>query len=250
MGRLEGKVAIVTGSSRGTGAAIAKVFAREGACVVINQVRDEGNPQAVLQEIAQEGGQALWVKADITRREEVERLVKEVEGRWGKVDILINNYVPSVANKPFAQTTWEDCQEQIDGTIRAAFYTCQAVLEGMVRRRWGRIVLIGSMVIHQPRVGTHAYAVAKSAQLAFVRNLAIEYGPYGITVNLLSPSIILTEEVAAMPQELRDRFVQRTPLGRIALPEEVARAALFLSSDDSSYVTGVYLPVNGGNLMV
>ena len=247
---LDGKVAIVTGSSRGTGAAIAQVLAREGAGVVINQVLQEGAPEAVLEAIAGEGGEAFFVKADIASREGAEALVRGAEDRWGKVDILVNNYVPPVANKPFAETTWEDCQVQIDGTLQAAFPCCQAGLGGMVERRWGRIILIGSAVIHQPRVGTHAYAVAKSAQLAFVRNLAVEYGPHGITANLVSPGVILTQEVAAMPQQFRDRFIQRTPLGRIALPEEVAQVVLFFASEMSSYVTGAYLPVNGGNLFI
>lgn len=250
MGMLEGKVAIVTGSSRGTGAAIARLMAQEGAKVIINQVLQEGIPGTILEKIAGEGGEALFIKADITAKEGAETLVRGAEGRWGKVDILVNNYVPPVANKPFAETTWEDCQAQIDGTFQAAFHCCQAALRGMTERRWGRIILIGSTVIHQPRAGTHAYAVAKSSQLAFVRNLAIEYGPYGVTANLVSPGVILTEEVAAMPQEFRDRFIQRTPLGRIALPEEVARVVLFFASEMSSYVTGAYLPVNGGNLMV
>jgi 3-oxoacyl-[acyl-carrier protein] reductase len=247
---LEGKVAVVTGSSRGTGAAIARVLAREGAMVTINQVRKEGKPETVLEAISGEGGEALFVKADITTKEGAEALVQGTKNRWGKVDILVNNYVSPIVNKPFVETTWKDCQSQIDGTLQAAFHCCQEILKGMIERRWGRIILIGSTVIHQPRVGTHAYAVAKSAQLSFVRNLAIEYGPYGVTANLVAPGVILTEEVAAMPQEFRDRFIQRTPLGRIALPEEVAQTVLFFASEMSSYVTGAYLPVNGGNLMI
>jgi 3-oxoacyl-[acyl-carrier protein] reductase len=131
------KVALITGSARGTGAGIARVFAREGASVVINQVREEGNPQGVLEEIQTAGGKALCVKADITDEAQVREMVKKAEEAFGKVDILVSNYAAAIPRKGFQETTWADWQAQIDTTLKAAFLCTQAVLPGMKARRGG-----------------------------------------------------------------------------------------------------------------
>jgi 3-oxoacyl-[acyl-carrier protein] reductase len=188
---LEGKVALITGSVRGTGAGIARVFVSEGARVVLNQVRDEGNPQQVLDTLRGQGGQAIFVKADIGDEAQVKAMVQQAESAFGQVDILVNNYAASIPRASFSASTWAAWQEQIDYTIKAAFFCCQAVLPGMQARRWGRLLSINTVGIHQPALTYHGYTAAKTAMLGLTRNLAVEVGQYNITVNIVSPGLTL-----------------------------------------------------------
>jgi 3-oxoacyl-[acyl-carrier protein] reductase len=226
------------------------VFAREGARVVLNQVGAEGDPEQVLQTIRDQGGEAIWVKADITDEAQVSALVRQAEEVFGGIDILVNNYAAPIPGARFGDSTWEIWQEQIDYTVKAAFLCSQAVLPGMQKRRWGRIVSINTIGIHQPRLTYHGYTAAKTAMLGFTRNLAVEVGPHNITVNIVAPGLTLTQEVQARltPAE-RERQEQRVPLGRIGTVEDTANAALFLASELGSFVTGLYLPVCGGQVM-
>jgi 3-oxoacyl-[acyl-carrier protein] reductase len=247
---LTNKVALITGSARGTGAGIARVFAREGASVVINQVKDEGNPQQVLEEIQASGGKALFLKADITHDGQVREMIRKAEETFGKVDILVSNYAAAIPRKSFTDTTWTEWQEQIDTTLKAAFLCAQAVLPGMKARRWGRIISINTIGIHQPAPHYHGYTAAKTAMLGFTRNLAVEIGQYNITVNIVSPGLTLTEEVKAMlTPEAQEKHEKQVPLRRTGTVEDTAQAALFFASELSSFVTGLYLPVCGGQVM-
>ena len=247
---LEGKVALITGSVRGTGAGIARVFAREGARVVLNQVHDEGNPQQVLETIRGQGGDAIFVKADIGDEAQVKTMVHQAESAFGQVDILINNYAASIPRTSFSASTWAAWQEQIDYTVKAAFFCCQAVLPGMQARRWGRLISINTVGIHQPALTYHGYTAAKTAMLGLTRNLAVEVGQYNITVNIVSPGLTLTEEVRArLAPEEQERRAQQIPLRRIGTVEDTANVALFLASELGSFVTGLYIPVCGGQVM-
>lgn len=247
---LASKVALITGAARGTGAGIARVFAREGASVVINQVKDEGNPQRVLEEIHAAGGKALVVKADITNELQVRDLVKKAEETFGAVDILVSNYAAGIPRKSFQDTKWAEWQEQIDTTVKAAFLCAQAVLPGMKERRWGRIISINTIGIHQPAPYYHGYTAAKTAMLGFTRNLAVEVGQYNITVNIVSPGLTLTEEVRAMlTPEAQEKHEKQVPLRRSGTVEDTARAVLFFASELGSFITGHYLPVCGGQVM-
>src|SRR5262245_18272546 len=183
---LEGKVALITGSVRGTGAGIARVFAREGARVVLNQVHQEGNPQQVLDIIQAQGGQAVFVKADIGDEAQVKAMVQEAESAFGQVDILVNNYAAALPHTSFSTSTWAAWQEHIDYTAKAAFFCSEAVLPGMEDRRWGRLISINTIGIHQPTLTYHGYTAAKTAMLGLTRNQAVEVGPYNITVNIVS----------------------------------------------------------------
>lgn len=248
---LKGKVALITGSARGTGAGIARVFAREGARVVINQVKDEGNPQEVLDELATQGHEALFVKADITDAEQVAAMVQQAEAKFGGIDILVNNYAAPIPRQHFGESTWEAWQAQIDYTVKAAFVCCQAVLPGMRARRWGRLISINTVGIHHPSLTYHGYTAAKTAMLGFTRNLALEVGPDNITVNIVSPGLTLTQEVQdRLTPEERERHEQRVPLRRIGKVEDTANVALFFASELGSYVTGLYVPVSGGQVML
>jgi 3-oxoacyl-[acyl-carrier protein] reductase len=247
---LQGKVALITGSSRGTGAGIARVFARQGASVVINQVRDEGNPQQVLKGVLDAGGKATFVKADIGDETQVKEMVKKAEETFGQVDILVNNYAAPIPRKSFNESTWAEWQEQIDYTVKAAFLCCQAVLAGMKARRWGRIISINTIGIHQPSPVYHGYTTAKTAMLGFTRNLAVEVGQHNITVNIVSPGLTLTEEVKAMlTPEAQERHEKQVPLRRTGTVEDTANVALFFASELGSFVTGLYVPVCGGQVM-
>jgi 3-oxoacyl-[acyl-carrier protein] reductase len=247
---LANKVALITGAARGTGAGIARVFAREGATVVINQVKDEGDPQKVLGEIQALGGQALLVNADITEESHVHAMVRHVEDTVGSVDILVSNYAASIPRKSFADMTWAEWQEQINTTLKAAFFCVQAVLPGMKAKRWGRIVSINTIGIHSPSPYYHGYTAAKTAMLGFTRTLAVEVGQYGITVNIVSPGLTLTEEVKAMlTPESQAKHEQSLPLRRTGTVEDTAHAVLFFASELGSFVTGHYLPVCGGQIL-
>jgi 3-oxoacyl-[acyl-carrier protein] reductase len=247
---LANRVALITGSARGTGAGIARVFAREGAAVVINQVKDEGNPQKVLEEIHAAGGRASFVKADITDEAQVRDMVSKTEETFGPIDILVSNYAASIPRKGFAEMTWAEWQEQIDTTLKAAFLCTQAVLPSMKARRWGRVISINTIGIHQPAPHYHGYTAAKTAMLGFTRNLAVEVGQYNITVNIVSPGLTLTEEVKAMlTPESQAKHEQSVPLRRSGTVEDTAHAALFFASELGSFVTGHYLPVCGGQVM-
>src|SRR5215510_5637474 len=247
---LENRVALITGSARGTGAGIARVFAREGASVIINQVKEEGSPQRVLEEIQDQGGKALFVKADITNEGQVRDMVRRAEEKFGRVDILVSNYAAAIPRKGFSETTWAEWQEQIDTTLKAAFLCTQAVLPGMKERRWGRIVSVNTIGIHQPAPHYHGYTAAKTAMLGFTRNLAVEVGQYNITVNIVSPGLTLTEEVKAMlTPEAQEKHERQVPLRRSGTVEDTANAALFFASDLGSFLTGLYLLVCGGQVM-
>jgi 3-oxoacyl-[acyl-carrier protein] reductase len=247
---LANKVALITGAARGTGAGIARVFAREGACVVINQVKDEGNPQRVLEDIQAAGGRALVVKSDITNETQVLDLVKKAGDIFGQVDILVSNYAAPIPRRSFQETTWAQWQEQLDTTVKAAFLCSQAVLPGMKARRWGRVISVNTIGIHQPSPYYHGYTAAKTAMIGFTRNLAVEVGQFNITVNIVSPGLTLTEEVKAMlTLEAQEKHEKQVPLRRSGTVEDTANAALFFASEMGSFVTGHYLPVCGGQVM-
>lgn len=247
---LADRVALITGSARGTGAGIARVFAREGARVVINQVRQEGNPAQVLQSIREQGGEAICINADIADAVQVGGMIRQAEAAFGRIDILVNNYAAPIPRASFGDATWDAWQEQIDYTVKAAFFCCQAVLPGMRARRWGRLISINTIGIHQPSLTYHGYTAAKTAMLGFTRNLALEVGPDNITVNIVSPGLTLTEEVKArLTPEARKEREQRIPLRRIGTVEDTANVVLFVASELGSYVTGLYIPVCGGQVM-
>lgn len=247
---LADKVVLITGSARGTGAGIARVFAREGARVVLNQVRQEGQPQQVLESIRAQGGEAMCVQADIADASQVAAMVQQAEAAFGKIDILVNNYAAPIPRLHFGESTWEAWQEQLDYTVKAAFLCCQAVLPGMQQRRWGRLISINTVGIHHPALTYHGYTAAKTAMLGFTRNLAMEVGQYNITVNIVSPGLTLTEEVQArLTPEARERHVQQVPLRRVGTVDDTANVALFLASELGSFVTGLYIPVCGGQVM-
>lgn len=246
---LAGKVAIVTGSSGGIGAATAKALSREGASVVVNYLTDVERGKEVVREIKDQKGTAIAVQADVTERKDANRLVKMALKEFGRVDVLVNNASRPLTSKLFLDLTWEECQDQLDRVLKATFNCVQAVVPHMMERRSGKIINIVSILVDHPVSGTMAYTTAKSALIGFTRTIALELGPYGICVNMVSPGMTLTEGTIQMAGSSRDGVVKRTPMKRLATPDDVTGAVLFLASDIASFITGSYLPASGGYVM-
>lgn len=254
MGILEGKVALVTGASRGVGAAIAESLAGEGAAVVVNYLKSEALADKVVGRISSRGGKALSYGADITDEASVREMVRATAEALGPVNILVNNALPDykfdpVGRKDFASVRWEDYLQQL-GALKGALYCSQAVVPGMVEEGGGRIVSILTNLINSPVVAYHDYTTAKSAFLGFSRNLASELGPSNITVNMIAGGLIdETDASASTTEEVRSIVAASTPLRRLCRPEDIGRAVLMFASPWSGFVTGQYITCDGGLVM-
>jgi len=248
---LAGKVAVVTGSSRGIGAATCRLLAANGGKVVING-RDEAAIDATVRDIRSSGGVAIGVTGDVTDFSSIEHLRQEAEHAFGAVDIL-GAFVGSGGRPtPTAQVTEEDWRATIDGNLTATFLAVKSFLPGMIERRRGSIITMASTAGRLPGGAAAAYAAAKAGVLMFTRHLANEVGQHGIRANCIAPSAVLTEQhpLRRVPEEQRQRVAASFPLGRLGTPEDIAQAAVFLASDASSWITGVTLDVAGGRIMV
>ncbi len=246
---LKDKVAVVTGSSRGIGAAIARRLAQSGAKVVVNYAANREKGQKVVADIVAAGGTAMLARADVTVRGEVETMIRAAEAEFGPVDILVNNASMSFRVAPFTEYRWEDFEQKLTNELKASFFTCQVVAPSMMRRRSGVIVNVSSGLSRVPGTGFIAHSSAKSALDAFSKSLALELGPHGIRVNVVAPGLTLTDATSRQPIQAHEAARARTPLGRIGEPDDVAGAVLFCCSDQARFVSGVYLPVSGGSQM-
>lgn len=252
---LRDRVALVTGASRGIGAAIARALGAHGATVAVNYLSSHDRAREVVAEIDAVGGRAERFAADVTDPDAVSRLVAAVDDRFGAVDLVVNNALHSYTFDPLARRTawdvaWEDYERQFRGSVGGAFNICRAVLPGMRERGDGRIVNLVTDLIERPSVGYHDYTTAKTALLGFSRNMASDLGPFGITVNCVAPGLVYpTDSSRVSTDEQRDDLEAVTPLRRLATPEDVAGAVLFFASDWSSLVTGACLFVDGGLVM-
>ena len=247
---VKNKVAIVTGSSRGIGAATAKMLAQHGVKTVVNYTKAKEAGEQVLEEIRQAGGTGILVKADVTDPEQVKAMVKRAEEELGPVDILVNNASISFPIVSFMEYTWEDFERKLTRELKASFLCSKAVVPGMLERGSGAIINISSGLSRHPSFGFVAHSCAKSGLDAFTRALATELGPGGISVNTVAPGLIITDATRHMPKEMHEAIRQQTPLQRLGEPEDIAAAVLFFCMDSARFITGTYLPVSGGIQMI
>ena len=243
---LENQVAVVTGSSRGIGAATAKLLAKNGAKVAVNYVKAKEKGEAVVEDIRKEGGKAILVQADVVDPAQVKTLIEKTQKELGPVDILVNNANMHFPIEPFIKYSWEDFERKLVNEMKASFQTCQAVIPGMIEREYGCIVNVSSGLSRVPGPGFVAHSSAKSALDAFTKALAMELGQYGIRVNVVAPGLTVTDATSHQGEEAMKAVARRTPLMRVGEPEDIAGAVLFYCSSWSRFVTGTYLPVCGG----
>jgi len=249
------QVVLVTGASRGIGAAIARAFAAEGAFVVVNYLSRHAQAEVVAASCRQAGGDAWALAADVRSKAAVDDMVQRVIAELGRVDVLVNNAFAPYSFDPeqrqrFWELGWDTYQTQIDGAVQSCFHMCQAVLPAMRQRLKGSIINLVSDLVEQPVVPYHDYATAKSALVGFSRHLAAELGPLGIRVNCVAPGLVVpTDSSRATREAVQSSIAAQTPLRRLATPEDVAGPVLFLASEWSRFVTGQTLLVDGGLVM-
>jgi 3-oxoacyl-[acyl-carrier protein] reductase len=246
---LKEKVAIVTGSSRGIGREIAKVFSQEGAKIAINYSTSEKEARSLLKDIENEGGKAVTVQADVSKKPEVERMVEKVLEQFGRVDVLVNNAGIHYAMDLF-EITEEMWDQTLDVNLKGAYLCSKAVAPTMLQQKSGRIINISSNsgMYHPSAMKFAEYVASKAGMNGLTKALALRLGPY-ITVNAVCPGAIMTEMTAFRDSDANRALIEETPLKRLGEPRDVAYAALFLASDMASFITGELMMVTGGRGM-
>jgi 3-oxoacyl-[acyl-carrier protein] reductase len=245
---LDGKIALVTGASRGIGRAIALELASAGADLILNYASSEAAVREVEKEIEALGRQCLPIQADVGSSEEVERMVSRAIETFGRIDVLVNN--AGITKDGLAMRMKpEDWNLVLQINLTGAFYATQQVLPAMVKQRSGRIINIASVVGQAGNPGQANYVASKAGIIGLTKALAQEVASRSITVNAVAPGFIETDMTAVLPQEVRDKMLTAIPLKRMGRPEDVAAAVRFLASDDAQYITGHVINVNGGMYM-
>lgn len=247
--KLKGKVAIVTAASSDRGSAIAELLASEGAAVTINYLKNRKNAESVLERIESRGGKAMVRQADVTLKASVNKMVKDTIKKFGGIDILVNNAHGTIKRKKFEDTVWNEFTENLNGTIKGAHNCCQAVISEMMKKKQGRIINIMDNIVNEPVKGYTSHITAQSALVGLTRSLAVELGDFGITVNLINAGFTLAKNTPHAPPRIQKAMAELTPLKRLALPIDIAKAVLFYATDMSDFVTGNCLSVDGGKTM-
>ena len=242
---------LVTGASRGIGAAIARRLALDGDKVVVNYSRGEADALQVVKEIKAEGGEAMAFKADVSKKGEVEKMCARASEKMGPIQAVVHNASGPVGLKPFQDMTWESIQAHLDVQVKGAFNCLQAVLLDMLEKGNGSIVIIGSVATDSvPPSHQTGYVVSKAALGAFARSLAVEYGPKNIRVNVVAPGMTETDMILELPQKAKELARMYTPLRKLAQPEDIAHVVSFLLRPGSGHITGETIRVCGGSVML
>lgn len=247
---LKDTVALITGASRGIGAASAKALAYHGATVVINYIKSKDKAEALLEEIKKAGGNGMTFQADVRDQTAVNSMVDSALEEFGKLDILVNNANINFPIMPFVDLAWDQIEAKIVGEMKALYNCSQAVLKDMMNRKSGKLIFVSSSLSRFPGYGFSAHAAAKSAMDSMAKVMAMELGPMGITVNVVGPGLTLTDATAGQPKEVHEQIAGITPLRRLGMPDDIAGAVLFLASSLSDYLSGEYIPVTGGSFMI
>jgi 3-oxoacyl-[acyl-carrier protein] reductase len=243
--RLKDQVALVTGGSRGIGRAIVKAFAAEGARTAFVYRGNQAAADALVQEVAQAGGIALALQGDVADPEAAPRCVERVEKEWGRFDILVNN-AGVIKDDLFVRMEPDAWQSVLQTNLGGTFNFCRAVAYTLMRQRRGRIINVSSVAAEHVNPGQTNYAASKGAINAFTRALAVELASRGVTVNAIAPGFIETDMSEAVRNKAGDLIKKMIPMRRLGKPEDIARVAVFLASEDGGYITGQVLTVDGG----
>jgi 3-oxoacyl-[acyl-carrier protein] reductase len=242
------KVAIVTGASRGIGRAIALEFGSRGARVIVNYIQNASAADEVVKTISESGGEAYAHQADVSVLEQADGLVKTAIEKYGDLHILVNN--AGITRDGLIMTMSEsDWDDVIQTNLKSTFNCCKAAIRHMLRRRYGRIINIASVSGIMGNPGQTNYSASKAGQIGFTRALAREVASRTITVNAIAPGFVQTDIWSTVPEDAQESLMDIIPLGRVGQPEEIAKAAAFLASDDAAYITGHILTVDGGIAM-
>lgn len=244
------RVAVITGASRGIGAATALVLAERGFRVVVNYRSSAQEADDVVSAATAAGGEAVAIRADVTEPDDVAALVNQTNEKWGRVDALVHNALIPYDVTSFADLSWEQLGGKLDRELHAAFLVTKAVVPEMISRNYGRLVYLTTILSRRPRAGMITVGTAKAAMDQFVRYVALELAPHGITANLVSPATVgdATANSLLASAEMR-QLGAANPMGRLVRPDEVAKTVAFLTSEESGFTTGHCLEVNGGLAM-
>jgi 3-oxoacyl-[acyl-carrier protein] reductase len=239
------KIALVTGASRGLGRAVAIKLATCGTRVVINYLSNDGEANKVAQKIEDLGGEAMLCKADVSDASAVRKMTRQIVSEWGKIDILVNNagIVRDTLLLRMPDAAWD---EVMNTNLRGAYLCTKYALRSMMEQGWGRIINIASLAGLVGNAGQANYSAAKGGLIAFTRSVAREVGPRNITINAIAPGFIVTEMTDKLPQEAKDAILERIPLGRFGVADDVAGLAAFLAGEDAGYITAQVICVDGG----